>query len=59
MEAGARRSWRPKALVGQRVARDEELVRLRRELARLKKERDFLPSAVTYFAGTEKGGTGG
>ena len=42
------------AFVGQGVARDEELARLRRELARLKKERDFLPSAATYFAGTEK-----
>ena len=42
------------AFVGQGVARDEELVRLRRELARLKKERDFLHSAATYFAGTEK-----
>ena len=44
----------PKPLSVRGVARDEELARLRRELARLKKERDFLPSAATYFAGTEK-----
>ncbi len=37
------------AFGGQGVARDEELVRLRRELAQLKKERDFLKSAATYF----------
>ena len=43
-----------RSLSARGVARDEELVRLRRELARLKKERDFLHSAATYFAGTEK-----
>ncbi len=31
-----------KAFVGQGHARDEELLRLRRELAKLKQERDFL-----------------
>ena len=46
---------RPLSVKG--VARDEELIRLRRELAQLKKERDFLHSAATYFAGTEKSGT--
>lgn len=30
--------------------RDEELTRLKRELARVKKERDFLRDAATYFA---------
>jgi transposase len=38
------------AFIGQRVARDEELVVLRRELSQVKKERDFLKSATTYFA---------
>jgi transposase len=39
-----------RAFVGQGVARDEELARLRRELALVKKERDFLKSAAAYFA---------
>lgn len=39
-----------KAFGGQGVARDEELMRLRRELAQVKKERDFLKSAAVYFA---------
>ena len=39
-----------KAFVGQGVARDEELMRLRRELAQVKKERDFLKDAAAYFA---------
>lgn len=30
--------------------RDEELSRLKRELARVKKERDFLRDAATFFA---------
>ncbi len=38
------------AFGGQGVARDEELMRLRRELAQVKKERDFLKSAAAYFA---------
>jgi len=38
------------AFVGQGVARDEELMVLRRELAQVKKERDFLKSAAAYFA---------
>ena len=37
--------------VGQGVARDEELARLRRELARLKKERDFLHPAAEASTG--------
>ena len=39
-----------KAFVGQGVARDEELMRLRRELSQVKKERDFLKDAAAYFA---------
>ena len=38
------------AFVGQGVSRDEELTRLKRELAQVKKERDFLRSAAAYFA---------
>ena len=38
------------AFGGQGVARDEELMRLRRELAQVKKERDFQKSAAAYFA---------
>ena len=38
------------AFVGQGVARDEELMALRRELVQVKKERDFLKSAAVYFA---------
>jgi transposase len=29
---------------------DEEVTRLKRELARVKKERDFLRAAATFFA---------
>lgn len=39
-----------KAFVGEGAARDQELMRLRRELAQVKKERDFLKSAAAYFA---------
>jgi len=38
------------AFVGQGVTRDEELTRLKRELAKVTKERDFLRSAAAYFA---------
>jgi transposase len=38
------------AFGGTGTARDEELVRLKRELARVKKERDFLREAATFFA---------
>ncbi len=38
------------AFGGQGSARDEELMRLRRELAQVKKERDFLKHAAAYFA---------
>lgn len=43
-----------KAFVGQGTARDEELMTLRRELAQVKKERDFLRSAAAYFARDDK-----
>ena len=39
-----------KALLGQGVARDEEMAALKRENVRLKKERDFLREAATFFA---------
>ena len=38
------------AFLGQGHARDQELLRLRRELAKVKKERDFLAEAAAYFA---------
>lgn len=44
-EAGGRR-----AFGGTGVPRDEEMVRLKRELTRVKRERDFLREAATYFA---------
>ena len=39
-----------KAYVGQGQARDEELMRLKRELAKVRKERDFLKEAAAFFA---------
>lgn len=48
--------WRREAdaqtptLVGTGTARDEGLAQLKRELARVKKERDFLREAATFFA---------
>ena len=39
-----------KAFGGQGVARDQEMMQLRRELAQVKKERDFLKDAASYFA---------
>lgn len=38
------------AFVGTGSPRDEEMARLKRELARVKKERDFLREAATFFA---------
>jgi len=38
------------AFPGQGRTRDEELVSLKRELAQVKKERDFLKEAAAYFA---------
>ena len=43
-----------KAFRGQGVARDEEVARLKRELARVRRERDFLKDAAAYFAKTSK-----
>ena len=42
------------AFVGQGIARDEELMGLRREFAQVKKERDLLKSAAAYFAKESK-----
>ena len=39
-----------KAYVGQGQARDEEIMRLKRELAKVKRERDFLIEAAAFFA---------
>jgi len=39
-----------KAFLGQGHARDEELMRLRRELGKVRKERDFLAEAAAFFA---------
>ena len=39
-----------KAFVGQGHVRDQELMRLRRELAKVKQERDFLAEAAAFFA---------
>ena len=38
------------AFDGTGTPRDEELAQLKRELARVKKERDFLREAATFFA---------
>lgn len=38
------------AFKGQGTPRDEEVARLKRELAKVKKERDFLREAATFFA---------
>ena len=42
------------AFVGNGRARDEGLVQLRRELARVTKERDFLREAATFFASASR-----
>ncbi len=42
------------AFPGAGHARDEELMQLRRELAKVKKERDFLKEAAAYFAKASK-----
>lgn len=43
-----------KAFLGQGVARDEEMASLKREVNRLRKERDFLREAATFFAKSPK-----
>lgn len=39
-----------KTFTGSGVPRDEEMASLKRELARVKKERDFLRDAAAFFA---------
>jgi transposase len=46
-----------KAFLGQGVARDEELASLKRENRQLRKERDFLREAATFFASDQKRST--
>lgn len=43
-----------KAFLGKGVARDEEMAALKREVAKLRKERDFLREAATFFASDPK-----
>ena len=43
-----------KAFSGKGNARDEEMAALKRELARVKKERDFLKEAAAFFAKESK-----
>jgi len=44
------------AFGGTGTPRDEEVARLKRELARVQKERDFLREAATFFAkGSSRG----
>jgi transposase len=42
------------AFPGHGKSRDEELTRLKRELAQVKEERDFLKEAARYFAKESK-----
>lgn len=46
-----------KAFPGGGTPRDEELARIKRELARVTKERDFLKDAAAYFAKQSPSGT--
>lgn len=46
-----------KAFLGTGSPRDEELARLKRELAQVTKERDFLRDAAAYFAKESSSGT--
>ncbi len=55
------RNWRDaakrdseKAFPGQGNARDQELMRLKRKLAKVEQERDFLREAAAYFARESK-----
>ncbi len=52
--------WTPgteKAFLGTGSPHDEELARLKRELAQVTKERDFLRDAAAYFANESSSGT--
>jgi transposase len=42
------------AFSGQGIAKDQELTKLKRELAKVKQERDFLAEAARYFAKESK-----
>ncbi len=46
-----------KAFPGAGTPRDEEVARLKRELSRITKERDFLRDAAAYFAKQSPNGT--
>jgi transposase len=46
-----------KAFPGGGIARDEELARLKRELTKVTRERDFLKDAAAYFAKQSPSGT--
>ncbi len=63
LDASMLRRWRkeanlegPKAFRGHGYAHDEELAQLKRELGRVKRERDFLRDAAAYFARESKRG---
>jgi len=63
INAGMLRRWRddlesrgPNAFHGQGYAHDEEVAKLKRELGRVKRERDFLKDAAAYFARESKRG---
>jgi len=46
-----------KAFPGGGIARDEEMARLKRELSKVTRERDFLKDAAAYFAKQSPSGT--
>jgi len=46
-----------KAFPGGGVPRDEEMARLKRELSKVTRERDFLKDAAAYFAKQSPSGT--
>ena len=46
-----------KAFPGGGVPRDEEMARLKRELSKVSRERDFLKDAAAYFAKQSPSGT--
>ena len=46
-----------KAFPGGRMPRDEEMARLKRELSKVVRERDFLKDAAAYFAKQSPSGT--
>ena len=63
INAGMLRRWRqeaepqgPKAFRSPGYAHDEEVAKLKRELGRVKRERDFLKDTVVYFTRKSKHG---